>query len=77
MLMKEDEELLSGYLNVTIHSGRGFLSACSKLWHFVIVNANMIRRGWRFNVEQWCSCLRSTFLKAVTTVCAFVFKKGV
>jgi len=30
MLMREDEELLSGYLNVTIHSGQGFLRACSK-----------------------------------------------
>jgi len=30
MLIKEDEDLMSGYINVTIHSGQGFLRACSK-----------------------------------------------
>ncbi|XP_076804707.1 active breakpoint cluster region-related protein-like isoform X1 [Clavelina lepadiformis] len=29
MFMKEEEDLLSGYLNVTIHSGQGFLRACN------------------------------------------------
>uniref|UniRef100_H2YG57 Active breakpoint cluster region-related protein n=1 Tax=Ciona savignyi TaxID=51511 RepID=H2YG57_CIOSA len=29
MMIKEDEDLLSGYLNATIHSGQGFLHACN------------------------------------------------
>nr|CAB3219663.1 active breakpoint cluster region-related protein [Phallusia mammillata] len=29
MLIKDDEDLLCGYLNVTIHSGQGFLRACN------------------------------------------------
>lgn len=30
MLINDDEDLLSGYLTVTVHSGEGFLHACSK-----------------------------------------------
>ncbi|XP_039266553.2 breakpoint cluster region protein-like isoform X1 [Styela clava] len=29
MLIKDDEDLLSGYLTVTVHSGEGFLHACN------------------------------------------------
>lgn len=29
MLLKDDEDLLSGYLTVTVHSGEGFLHACN------------------------------------------------
>jgi len=30
MLLKEDEELLSGYLSVNVQTGHGFLTTCSK-----------------------------------------------
>ena len=30
MLLREDEELLSGYLSVNVQTGHGFLTTCSK-----------------------------------------------